>query len=257
MESPVTRLMRRHLSWLDLILSVHTLFWSGLSGCFVAVVDHTGTLHRSEALVQRGPRKQWKCRFFLLWFVTSGEWLIWHSRSDCRVLGGGEEFSNTTSDLSTENCKNSPANMVYCDCCQVKPKPLLWLMESLLDGWLLLFYPPPVLPIGQRNCPPAPFGPLGSSSPGTPSASLAADKSVQITSSQNEWMWKEALMFFWFFTVHTDHILFSSSVLLYVHTNCNKLQVNIQEKTVTGREPQINLLSDDIISLLCVSSKSC
>lgn len=186
MESPVTRLMRRHLSWLDLILSVHTLFWSGLSGCFVAVVDHTGTLHRSEALVQRGPRKQWKCSCcFLLWFVTSGEWLIWHS-CDCRVLGGGEEFSNTTSDLSTENCKNSPANMVYCDCCQVKPKTLLWLMESLLDGWLLLFYPPPVLPIGQRNCPPAPFGPLGSSSPGTPSASLAADKSVQITSSQNE-----------------------------------------------------------------------
>lgn len=72
--------------------------------------------------------------------------------------------------------------MVCCDYCRVKPKPPLWLVGSLLVVLLPPFYPPPVLLIGQRNCQPAPSVQLGSSSPGTPSASLAAGKSVQIIS---------------------------------------------------------------------------
>lgn len=216
MEGPVTRLMSRHLKLTCCsFISAHSYFFEAdfqvVLWLLLIILER---FIDQKLLFNVDLENNKNVDFYLLWFVPSGEWLIWHSRIDCRVLGGEEEFSNTTSDLSTENCKNSPANMVYCDCCQVKPKPLLWLMESLLDGWLLLFYPPPVLPIGQRNCPPAPFDPLGSFSPGTPSASLAADKSVQITNSQNEWIWKRALMFFWFFTLYTDDMLFSSSVLL-------------------------------------------
>lgn len=69
--------------------------------------------------------------------------------------------------------------MVCCDCSQVKPKPPLWQVGSLLGVLLPLFYHPLVLLIGQTNCPPALSDQLGSSSPGTPAASLGAGKSGQ------------------------------------------------------------------------------
>ncbi len=82
--------------------------------------------------------------------------------------------------------------MVCCDCSQVKLKPPLWLVGSLLDVLLLLFYPPPVLLIGQTNCPPALSDQLGSSSPGTPIASLGAGKSVHIkTRTVKKEIWKQ------------------------------------------------------------------
>lgn len=72
--------------------------------------------------------------------------------------------------------------MVCSDCCQVKPKPLPSLMGSLLDASLLPFYPPPELLIGQMNYQPAPSDQQESSSPGRPTASLAAGKSITIKS---------------------------------------------------------------------------
>lgn len=85
-----------------------------------------------------------------------------------------------SSQRQTNRTVNSPVNMVCSDCCQGKLKPLLSRMGSLLDVLLLPFYPPPALLIGQMNYQPALSDQQESSSPGTPSASLAAGKSIRI-----------------------------------------------------------------------------